>query len=346
MVGTGTRQTQRIIWLAAAIVSSVVCCGGQSTHGGNGDPGDASVPSPGPDGLSDASLPDPSLPSCSRIHEVVSIVDTFAIEDGASGFDLDGDGDIDNGFGSSESRDDINSLLAMSLEDGFRLAIELQELDDPQLLDDSRLSMVFREVEDLDCPKNPNDDFSGGEPFGFDANDPGADGCGAIARLTASLDSGHLGGAADALDLLFGGLGTFPLIETRFEADIVPSGLGFRITEGRLGGIVTACSLYEMEPVGDFSPLWLVAHYFDLQPDMDLDGDGLETITTSTEKGIVERCIDPRGHDNPDPVTIEGENCACAEGMADGYSMLLILTSVGATLQGPLPGQPGCDTSS
>lgn len=321
---------QEAMILLITLTWSVISCGGDGGRGISGTDIDTSLDAGTP---GDPSTRDPSLADCPETHGPTSIVNTLERGDRALAFDLDGDGLPDNRF--ADTRDDLDQVFESSLQSGdLRLALELRELDDATLRDDPALVVGAYEAIDLDDPENPDDDFSGAEPFVFATDDVHPEGCEPISRLTASLSGGELTGTADFLPLPFGELGALPLRRARVRAQITPIGEGFRITEAHLGGIVTACSFHEMAPLGDSNLLWFIAFSLRLQPDMDLDGDGLETIQTD-RRDIVD-CTDPRSPGDRDPIIITGEDCACAEGMADGYSIFLIMTGVGAALLGPV----------
>jgi hypothetical protein len=67
------------------------------------------------------------------------------------------------------------------------------------------------------------------------------------------------------------------------------------------------------------------------QPDIDLDGDGLETFFDDDSNGKIDRCVDGNG------TQISGETCVTDPRIGDGYSMTLTLHGVGGQLLGIAP---------
>jgi hypothetical protein len=104
-------------------------------------------------------------------------------------------------------------------------------------------------------------------------------------------------------------------------------------TAGVLGGAITQCSLSRAEPsILAYSLLHDLHRLFQLDPDIDLDGDGLETITTVDNQTDIVSCTDGDG-----TTVIEGADCPCDPRMADGYSIAFELDFRGATVLGPDP---------
>lgn len=117
-----------------------------------------------------------------------------------------------------------------------------------------------------------------------------------------------------------------------------------RIERGRLGGVMLMdelawtpnphCrTLNQLCPrqLPDSTMLDLFASI--LQPDIDLDGDGLELLEVGTN-GRVERCRDGNGVQIPALVPDEPWTCALDPRMADGYSVAFEFTAVPAKLVG------------
>ena len=81
-------------------------------------------------------------------------------------------------------------------------------------------------------------------------------------------------------------------------------------------------------PIGQ-NALHALAFYLGTQPDIDLDGDGLEQI--NADSAGITSCTDGNGTNVP------GATCGCDSRIADGFSALFNFTSVGASVAGPQP---------
>ncbi|MBI5481768.1 MAG: hypothetical protein HY906_23130 [Deltaproteobacteria bacterium] len=108
----------------------------------------------------------------------------------------------------------------------------------------------------------------------------------------------------------------------------------FAAAEGVLSGLAPLCALTRSYLPGSQTGnmLELIANGYGVEPDVDVDGDGLETVTGDGHGGIKE-CVDG-AQAVPPAARITGNECACDPRMADGYSMAWRATLVPATLVG------------
>lgn len=277
----------------------------------------------------DASPPDAAQLVCPTSYGPATIVNNFFISASTiNAFDLDGDGTPDNHLRAIDHA--VDDMIGDDLENGaFRFALELQMLDDNGFMNDPEIVVAGYDLIDTDVPTAPADDFSSIEPFYFSRDSVSVPGCSAVTSAAGELADGAITGTDDALSLPFGTLGRIPLENSQFDLDIAPSGAGYRISYGRIGGILSICELSKISsPIG-YSILWAVVD-LQLQPDMDRDGDGVEQIVAD---GFgIRKCTDGDGK-----TEILGADCPCDPAIADGYSALVIVRGTGARLLGPVP---------
>jgi hypothetical protein len=96
----------------------------------------------------------------------------------------------------------------------------------------------------------------------------------------------------------------------------------FELTEGEASTVWSPALLSgaAVPPAAGFpegaTPLDVLVS-LDLQPDIDVDNDGLETYHDTNFDGVVDRCIDGDG------TVIEGRDCPYATGLEDGYELII-----------------------
>lgn len=233
----------------------------------------------------------------------------------------------------------INPQLETAVQDGtLLLGIELRDLDDPSGQSDDAVSVGMLTLTDDDG--DGSDNFVPGAPETFTAGAGFIGDTPAILFDDAAIENGVLTArGVAALDLL-GDILPISILEPEIEGTLVPSGDGQKVIElynGRLRGGLPA-SLFALLPniAGDMCPgatmLDVIAGgcgLLPLQPDVDLDGDGLETVLAEPGDGIIS-CTDGDG-----TTVIEGADCGCDPRIADGYSITFELDLVGAVVNGP-----------
>ena len=294
-----------------AVLALVLACAGC---------GDETAP------LADASL----LPDavCPLPEGRLYVMSAFAIEGPGLGFDLDGDGTIDNAIGElpNEERANLNGALDLLRENGLLLAgIYLTGWSDPPTADDA--DVVAHLVQLTDADRDLSNNLGGEGTFYIDKNAFDLNCNPASAAEETTLVDGQLSARRSFWTFLLGTIATLEMADARlafqFDAD-------FRAATGQGGAIVTACSLAEMPYPSDPSSSVIDKLVNDpsvppVTMDMDRDGDGLEQIV-GDGVDIVE-CIDGDG------TRIPGASCPCHPAIADGYSIAVDLPLVAGTAE-------------
>jgi hypothetical protein len=316
------------------VLASLVAACGDDDDGPSIDAAAAADSAPGADAPTDAAPPDaPGLntAACPATYGPSAVTNMLSVSDTVDdAFDLDGDGDKDNEL--SLIAQLINGTIAEDLADGsLRLVSDLRDVDDATLTTDPALRLSLLVAADSDSPADAADDFSHMEAFYFRHASVDPVSCEPNAVMDMALVGGVASGSEDVITIPISGIGLVDLGKAHAELTIVPdaSGTGFECTLGRLGGAVPPCPLQgSTGPLGQ-NNLHALTGFLALQPDIDMDGDGLETVQSDTNG--INGCTDGDG------TVIAGPTCGCDPRMVDGFSVLLRFTDVGATLLGPSP---------
>lgn len=300
------------------------------------------------------------------------VINQIAFADPDRGFDLDGRcterGCLDNSLGRFGPT--INDQLRQGLLGGESLVlVELGGLEAPYEGDNRDVTLKLYAARDADDPFFPANNFK--VPSGqtsccrfkaMASSMIGAEGQ-ARSRARGRIDRGrfsatedfdvdllsHTGSVAEGIGrLLFAAPLRRSLVAARFP-------LGLReLNEGLLGGAWAARDLATIEgpecaPAGGVcrpggTMLDLVRIGLGLQPDIDLDQDGAECLYDTDGDGTLDLCCDaepgPCGEARcagvPVPALKDGlpQSCVLDPRMADGYSLGLTFTAVGAELVG------------
>jgi len=260
--------------------------------------------------------------------------------------DVDGNGTLDNaiadlGTPAAELAASVASAAFQKTIHAFdvRTVVHFPWVDDLSIPDDPVTAIAAFEGVDMDLPPDPDDDFSGREPFLAHPKD--LDGCGE--PRMATRDASILDGEADAPI----GRVTVDYLtlrgNVRAMGSIAPGGSS---AELGLCGYLAAADLGAI-PLQEAT--WLEAMVSGglvvgvpgvpgVTPDIDVDRDGLERFVTD-DQGRLATCIDGDGH-----TTIEGRDCWQDPGMTDGFSVTIVLDAVSARFAGPGHGLIGtCD---
>jgi len=329
----------------------VESCGDDTVDDGSGETCD--------DGNTDAW--DGCGPDC--LTEISMIIDSLEIGGPSAGCDYTGDGEPDNAFGEAfgGARGLINDMfLTDAITNGeLILLMHMLGLDDPSGASDDSLTVAWMQGEDADM--NPDNNFSGmaelyGAAEGFD--DMGNPTTSFASRIASSSLSG---GPEDVtipismgfpirLDLRNGRIhgtttatsGEWSAIEDGLLCGAVPSStlaLIPNIAEliESMGGIMVPPPCDGSMDRGTLLDLLVGGvtvfgiEIGPAQPDVDLDGDGLEYYETDSGsdcQGVITACIDGDG------TRVEGRGCATDPRFEDGFSAGLPFTAVRAHIIG------------
>jgi len=264
-------------------------------------------------------------------------------------FDIDGDGSPDNAVANLGA--DTAALFALMLDAlfdsaslrGSRNLVHFPWVEELGSLTDPSVVMINATGQDLDDPENRDDDLSGTEPFY--ASSGALDACGEPLDyyLDASLTDGVLNGANGSFTISSGDASGFAIYNAIVRGSFSTDG---STNETLIGGAVLISELGDSYAAGaseDHSLLEIllsggailgVGALPGLEPDLDLDGDGLESFELDTESHIV-RCIDG------DRTVFEGRDCWRDATFADAISLTLRLGLVHAVFAGREPGWEG-----
>ncbi|MBI4509926.1 MAG: hypothetical protein HY698_09845 [Deltaproteobacteria bacterium] len=245
--------------------------------------------------------------------------------DATEGFDLDDDGAVDNLLGLLSSI--ANPHYERTVRNGDR--IEILDIDlgswPAEMNDDEvALEAAFFRAVDADEPPDPTNNYDGAGRFlavqeQFDVN----------CRPTSKFDEARVRGRrvemkTDRLPFVVGWRGTAEFRRLQFEGEFDDTRTRL---QAKVGAAWTSCSLSTLpSPMNqEVSSLdGLVG--LEILPDIDMDGDGLETMVMENQRVIA--CIDGDGS------RIDGKNCACDPRIADGYSIAYFMELVPAQVLG------------
>jgi hypothetical protein len=247
----------------------------------------------------------------------------------------------------------LNPQLMMAVQNGqLLIGLELRELDDPSGQSDPEVEVGFYTLQDGDDPADPSDNFDQNAPelYRPAPGSIGADGVPAVLFSTASIGGGQLHAeGVPALDL---GIGIpLPFQQPTIDGQLGATGDGMAVKHlsgGRLRGAVPAQTLaFIPNPLGTmcggaqtlldvFATGCGLIQY---QPEVDLDGDGLErlyddagdTDAGTPNDGRIDRCVDGDGTE------ILGVECVMDARIQDGYRLIFVIHGVRAYLADPSP---------
>ena len=321
-------QAPLTLALVFAVAAAVAACEGPPRIGpaDTGGAADASSPDPDPDAMALPDAAPENLFGASFVFDDVHIAD-FSEENNA--FALLGMG--------------INPGLQQSIQDGtFLLGMSFIDLDDPTGQSDETLSVGTFGLVDSDS--DPTDNFDHASPEQFTIAEGGVLGDLPLLHFSeATIEDGRLFASRVSIVVLLEFL--FPIEDAEFEGTLVPSEDGTYIAEiidGRIRGAISGGPLALIpnptaETCGGATMLDILATgcgFFPLQPDRDIDGDGIERYRDTDGDGSIDLCIDGDGTE------IVGTDCATNPAMADGYSFAWVVHGVRANVGAPVPTEP------
>ncbi len=239
-----------------------------------------------------------------------------------AGFDLDGDGDIDNALGFLAPI--INQVIRTTIASGFSRYLFNVERWDNAPADDADVAMVAYFGVDADQPADLTNDFGGHGEFYAIGRDFDVE-CNPLNALPSGTVTGRrFETESDRLGLFVRNVGTVELVDIRVRFQM---SVDLSTADAELGGVMTSCGLSRSYlPQVDATTLLDVALSDDRQADIDVDGDGLETIGYAA--GRVTGCVDGDG------TLIEGALCMCDPRITDGYSFAALAHGVSCSILG------------
>ncbi len=254
---------------------------------------------------------------------------TFIISDirvmGASeGYDLDEDGDLDNGLafmadlatlGFQQSIQNGSTIYLFDVGPPVTSAAELPE----------RPTLTF--YDGVDANADPADNLGGAGEFQVSIEQFDVDCQPADNRFDESYldDQGQLQARAGRWSFFMDGIGTI-------EFEQVHAGIQFAADmsafQGVLAGAWTICNMANAPFPGLQAGSWLdkAVNGWDAAADFDRDGDGVERVIGNGE--TIAECIDGDG------TVIPGSYCVCDQRIADAYSVAMEGRAVRARITG------------
>jgi hypothetical protein len=241
----------------------------------------------------------------------------------------------------------VNPNFMTAINDGTMiLLVEFRNLDDPTGQNDSDVSVAIYVATDTDG--NASNNHSGNAMLRV--SQESLDGVGNPRALlpNASITNGHLTGSVNGEILLFlPGIGGVKIQDPTFSADLIADTGNTYVAEMRnaeLNGVILARHLEEVpNPVTSTclanSMLDLVAlpclSFDGVQPDVDRDGDGLETFDeiAALLDGKIDTCSDG---DGTTYVSTPGAQCVLDPAFQDAYTAKIEVGGVRAFLLPPL----------
>ncbi|MFW6067814.1 MAG: DUF4215 domain-containing protein [Myxococcota bacterium] len=291
-------------------------------------------------------------PDCRE--EVTFIVDSLRIATSSVGCDLNNDDVLDNGFANVLGDSAVSAFNGFAIEDLVRegeitLLVPLLGLDDPSGQDDPAVGISL--LPGIDTDEDLENNFTGdGE---FLVSEDLVDGNGRPGQvIDATISDGQLvAGPADMDASVVGSSLLFDnLQQLRVEATVSEEDGEASTIDGVLCSVVSLDELAGMDfllplgvdkCVGEGDPSLLDvmvggAEIMGIEigpggPDIDLDGDGLESFEVEGGEDClptITACIDGDG------TRIEGTDCLDDERMVDGMSLVLEYTAVRANIVG------------
>jgi hypothetical protein len=263
---------------------------------------------------------DPAQPDAADVCPVPpgrSYIERVELAGPGVGFDLNGDGTIDNAFGNLPPtlRDQLNKDVESSFDTGSQFfVLNLANWDPPTA---NAADVVTQILLVRDADTDPSNNFNGTGTFYADALSFDLDCEPKIKGDHASITNGMMTADAKQFEIPFLNWQTLTFSNVQATAAFDSQ---FMFASLVTGGTVLFCTLSQSNVQGQTGTLLelLVNNQASLgvYPDIDVDGDGVETVVT--DGTYVTECIDGDG------THIPGPNCACDPRIQDGYSLTIV----------------------
>jgi hypothetical protein len=262
-------------------------------------------------------------PACDVAFGTTFIFDEASLMPVGQGFDITGDGVPDNALGFMAPL--ANQALAATVESGEGIYLT-DFVDWNGEADDPDVTMTFYSGEDADVPANPANNRDGDGTFTVSDRQFDVRCLPLSSGPPAPIQDRVYVAQADAWPMLISNIGTIVFADLHTEATFAEDFASYAST---FGAVWTACGLARATgPAfgGDTFLDQIVNEFARPEPDIDVDGDGLERFV-GDGNGIAE-CIDG------DETVIPGADCACDARIADGYSVSIEIRAVRAEIVG------------
>ncbi|MCU1282467.1 MAG: Multiple EGF-like-domain protein 3 precursor [bacterium] len=265
--------------------------------------------------------PDMVVQGCQPPFGRSYIVSTFTMRQAGDGFDLNGDGTPDNQLGTLASF--ANPTWQDAITKGYAVyLLDVRDLDGPPLVEGGTMKLSFFIGVDADADATNNLGGMGTffvPPEQFDVN----------CMTTAGFDNptvhnGQIQAKKADLDIVAQGVGNLKFVNVILQGTM---NADYSVLSGSVGDVGTACAL-SLAPSGvsASSLLDVIVGTFSLQPDIDLNGDGLDSF--GVDANGISSCTTGTG------VTIMGHDCACDPRIHDGYSAAMDFITAPAQILG------------
>ncbi len=250
------------------------------------------------------------------------IVNQFAQSAPDDGFDLNGDGTPDNAFAAIGIGSSIWANLITSGSAIFLFDLQGLPAFGVPVADGASLTLAF--YLGVSVNSDPSTYFGGDGQFLAPASQFDVS-CQTTANMdTTSVAGGTITGHKASLGLGVHGLGIIDFTEYIMQATLSADQQTFA---GKLGGVAGPCGLSQLpSPTGAGSLLGALVNTYHVEPDIDVNGDGLDTIAGDGQD--IASCTTAAG------VVIEGADCACDPRIKDGFSGAFDFSAVPAMIVG------------
>ncbi len=279
-------------------------------------------------------------PDCHSEQAVIA--DTLVLAGGTVTCDVDGNGTLENAFGTAVpavALDQINGQIQMAIAAGdLIMLMAFLGLDDVLGVNDPRLRLA--QYQGLDGDAIGTNNTAGGSLFFIPAASLNAMGLPITAMDSSIAASALIGGPEDInIDIPAGGAPVrIALRRGQIFATVVNDGMKItNLDAGILCGGIPVLALYNIAnpaPLGGATMLDMLTSGLGgfgtpAQPDLDLDFDGVETFTDTDGNDTVDTCTDGNG-----TTVVTGEMCPTDPRFADGYSAAFQFTAIWAEIIG------------